>query len=208
MTSRSQCVLCCWSQCRADACRRVGACDLDEVSGRLTIRRALQRQTWRHGCDNRSCGRKRAAECPGRYGGGLVVVQPKSHAGRRVVDIPEPLMAALKEHRRAQAEERQLAADLWREGGWIFTQPTGRPIDPRADHGAWKDLLRDAGVRDARLHDARHTAATMLLVLKVPTRAVMDIMGWSQASMAGRYQHVPDELRRGVDVQLGGLLWK
>jgi len=46
-------------------------------------------------------------------------------------------------------------------------------------------------VRPARLHHARHTAATMLLVLKIPTRAVMDVMGWSQASMTTRYQHVP-----------------
>jgi integrase len=47
----------------------------------------------------------------------------------------------------------------------------------------------------------------MLLVLNVPTRAVMDVMGWSQASMTSRYQHVPNELRRGIADQLGGLLW-
>jgi len=47
----------------------------------------------------------------------------------------------------------------------------------------------------------------MLLVLNVPTRAVMDLMGWSQASMTGRYQHVPDALRREVAARLGDLLW-
>lgn len=58
---------------------------------------------------------------------------------------------------------------MWEEGGWMFAQPTGKPIDPRADHREWKALLEAAGVRDARLHDAQHTAATMLLVLGVPT---------------------------------------
>jgi hypothetical protein len=48
----------------------------------------------------------------------------------------------------------------------------------------------------------------MLLVLKVPTRAVMDVMGWSQASMATRYQHVPVEVLNGIAGQLGGLLWE
>jgi hypothetical protein len=48
----------------------------------------------------------------------------------------------------------------------------------------------------------------MLLVLKVPTRAVMDVMGWSQASMATRYQHVPVEVLNGIAGQVGGLLWK
>ena len=44
----------------------------------------------------------------------------------------------------------------------------------------WKALLTDAGVRDARLHDARHTAATVLLLLGVPSATVMEIMGWSK----------------------------
>ena len=60
----------------------------------------------------------------------------------------------------------------------MFAQPNGRPIDRRADHDACKALLKEAGVRDARLHDARHTAATMLLTLGVPTRAVMEVVGW------------------------------
>ncbi len=68
-------------------------------------------------------------------------------------------------------------------------------------------MLTASSVRPARLHDARHTAATMLLVLKVPVRAVMDIMGWSEASMASRYMHVPDELKREIAGQVGGLLW-
>jgi integrase len=83
----------------------------------------------------------------------------------------------------------------------------GRPIDPRADHDEWKALLKSAGVRDARLHDARHTAATMLLVLGVPTRAVMELMGWSQMSMTTRYQHIPSELVRGIAQQVETLLW-
>jgi hypothetical protein len=48
----------------------------------------------------------------------------------------------------------------------------------------------------------------MLLVLKVPTRAVMDVMGWSQASMAKRYQHVPVEVLTGIAELVGGLLWQ
>jgi integrase len=52
-----------------------------------------------------------------------------------------------------------------------------------------------------------YTAATMLLVLGVPPRAVMQVMGWSNTAMATRYQHVPDALRQRIAEQLGGLLW-
>jgi hypothetical protein len=51
----------------------------------------------------------------------------------------------------------------------MFAQPTGRPLDPRRDLTDWKALPAEAGVRDARLHDARHTAATVLLLLGVPS---------------------------------------
>ncbi|HEY9411437.1 MAG TPA: site-specific integrase [Jiangellaceae bacterium] len=180
--------------------------DVDPASGTLTIRRALQRHTWQHGCGG-ACGRTRGTDCPKRHGGGLAEVPTKSRAGRRVVGVPRPLMDALDDHRKAQGKERETAADLWEDGDWVFAQPTGRPIDPRVDYAEWRRLLKEAGVRPARLHDARHTAATMLLVLKVPTRAVMDVMGWSQASMATRYQHVPAEVLRGIADQMGGLLW-
>jgi integrase len=90
----------------------------------------------------------------------------------------------------------------------VFTQPNGRPIDRGSDQRAWTALLQAAGVRDARLHDARHTAATMLLVLGVPTRAVMEVMGWSQMSMTTRYEHITAELVAGIAQQVEGLLWK
>ncbi|MDP9815179.1 tyrosine-type recombinase/integrase [Spirilliplanes yamanashiensis] len=180
--------------------------DVNEDAGTLAIRRALQRHTWRHGCGG-ECGKKRGADCPSRYGGGLAIVDTKSRAGRRVVGVPRPLMRALTAHRIAQQAERERAGSLWADGGWVFAQPTGKPLDPRADYEEWRELLKAAKVRPARLHDARHTAATMLLVLKVPTRAVMDVMGWSNASMAGRYQHVPAEVLTGIARQVGGLLW-
>jgi hypothetical protein len=47
----------------------------------------------------------------------------------------------------------------------------------------------------------------MLMVLNVPDRAVMDVMGWSQANMKLRYMHVPNELRDRIADQVGGLLW-
>ena len=82
-------------------------------------------------------------------------------------------------HRTRQLEQRLAAGQLWVDRNLVFCQPNGRPLDPRADLRDWKCLLAAAGVRDARLHDARHTAATMLLVQGVDPRTVMDLLGWS-----------------------------
>lgn len=187
--------------------RQAQDCPKSHATGTLSIRRALQRQTWQHGCGDEPCGRKRGAECPQRHGGGLVLQPPKSNAGKRAVSVPPPLVVALLAHKVTQEEERELAAELWHGGGWVFAQPNGKLTDPRADYGEWKAVLKAAGVREARLHDARHTAATFLLVLGVNTRAAMDVMGWSRIDMAKRYIHVPDAMRRNIAQQLGGLLW-
>jgi integrase len=130
----------------------------------------------------------------------------KSRAGRRVVGLPSQLLL-LREHEEQQDRDRVHARQLWRESGHVFTSPMGQPLNSNSDYHRWKALLKAAGVRDARLHDARHTAATVLLVLGVPERTAMGIMGWSSTSMAARYQHVTDPIRQAVVDQVGGLLW-
>jgi integrase len=137
----------------------------------------------------------------------VVVTDVKSRAGRRTVGMPAQLVDAIERHRERQELERDLAANLWREDGWVFTNRLGGPVHPSVDHESWKKLLRKADVRDARLHDARHTAATMLLVLRVPLPAVMQVMGWSDASIAKRYMHVPNDFLTAIADQVGGLIW-
>jgi integrase len=203
----------------------------------LRIAKQLQRRTWEHGCvDPHACGAKyhkqtpcketcrrhkrrpcpppcppnctsHARMCPQRHGGGLVDAEVKSRAGRRGIVLPDQLYSLLEEHRAAQTAERQHAGTVWDEGDWMFTQPNGRPISPENDGREWKRLLSDAGVRPARLHDARHTAATVLLLLGIPERVVMEFMGWSNSSMAKRYQHVTAVLRQDVARQINGLFW-
>jgi integrase len=197
---------------RTDECRSITApqlCERRKVhSATLTIRRAIQQFVWQHGCpENKPCGHKYGAHCPQRHGGGVVVTEVKSRAGKRTIGVPDQLVAALERHREKQAVDQARAAELWHDEGWMFSNHVGLPVHPTVDHEAWKALLRRANVRSARLHDARHTAATMLLVLKVPLPAVMEIMGWTDAGMAKRYMHVPNELAVSIGQQVGDLLW-
>ena len=90
----------------------------------------------------------------------------------------------------------------------MFTTPTGQSLNPRTDYTNWKLLLERADVPERRLHDARHTAATVLLLLGVTERTVMAVMGWSSTAMAARHQHVVAAVRRDLAVQVGGLLWR
>lgn len=179
--------------------------DLDLEAKSLRVRATRLRPVYEHGCDG-ECG-KSAGCCLQRRQTNGIIGATKSAAGNRVVGLPDELVTMLKDHRREQLKERLHAGSLWQEGGWVFTTLVGRPIAPNSDYHEWRALLQCAGVRHARLHDARHTAATVLLVLGVPERTVMSIMGWSSTSMAARYQHVTDPIRREVASRVGGLLF-
>jgi integrase len=180
--------------------------DVDLDKGTVRIRRSRLRPRYTHGCGG-TCG-KTPGRCPQRQAARPATGGVKSKAGRRSVGLPSQLVALLRTHRAEQQQERTKAHELWHDEGWVFASPTGQPINPRTDYTEWKRLLREAGLREARLHDARHTAATVLLVLRQPTPTVMSLMGWSSGSMAARYQHVTDTMRSQVASQVGELIWE
>jgi integrase len=160
--------------------------NIDLERGTLTVKQALQR----------------------KRGGGLTLVPPKSNAGRRTILLPAPLLTQLREHRAAQNRERLAAGSIWQGLGFVFTTPRGTPIDPRNDHRAWHALLTKAAVRRARLHDARHTAATLLLAQGVPARVAMQILGHSQITLTlGTYSHVVPELAQDAADRMAAALW-
>ncbi|WP_457029217.1 tyrosine-type recombinase/integrase [Kitasatospora sp. P5_F3] len=179
--------------------------DIDFVRGIAWVRRGRLRPKYAHGCGD-LCGRK-PGFCPQKVPIRRETKDTKSRAGRRPVPIPEPLAVVLRQHKEEQEREQALARDLWVDKGYVFTSEVGEPLNPSTDYHHWKRLLREAGIRDGRLHDARHTASTVLLLLGVPERIVMAIMGWSSTSMAQRYQHVTDPMLHDVGQKISGLLW-
>lgn len=181
--------------------------DLDLDQGTLAVRRGRQRPRYAHGCGG-TCDTHKAGYCPQRQALRSDTAETKSRNGRRGIGLPAQLVALLRMHREEQDGEREAAGQLWQEGGWVFADLFGRPLNPSTDYHEWKKLLRAAGVREGRLHDARHTAATVLLVLGVPERAVMGLMGWSNSAMAARYQHITETVRRDVAQRIDGLLWE
>ncbi|MFF7797503.1 tyrosine-type recombinase/integrase [Streptomyces olivaceus] len=180
--------------------------DVDMERGVLMVRRSRRRPRYAHGC-GATCGRK-AGYCPQRQRTNPETADTKSRAGRRSVGLPAQLVDLLRVHRAKQDAERAAAGEKWTDEGWLFATPDGRGTPPRTDYDDWKALLTDAKVRDGRLHDARHTAATVLLILGVSERAVMGLMGWSTTAMAARYQHMVDTVRVDVARQVDGLIWK
>ncbi len=180
--------------------------DVDLAEHRLHVRRQMQRLSWHHGCADAEPDHT-PARCPRRTGGGWTFEDVKSRAGRRTMALPVQLFDQLREHRRHQAEHRLAVGPAWHEHDLVFPRPDGQPQHPSVDAKAWKQLTRDAGVPLLRLHYARHTTATMLLAQGVDGRVVMGLLGWSQASLLTRYQHVIDPMRRDAASRMEQALW-
>ena len=161
--------------------------DIDLDGGTLTVRRGLHRVA----------------------GKGLVYEEPKAERSRRTLALPTPLVQALRRHRTVQLEEREAAGSLWEEEhDAVFAQANGRPIDKHSDWQAWKALLRRAGVREVRLHDGRHTAATLLLSEGVHPRVVMELLGHAQMrTTTDTYSHVMPALAKEAAERMGAALW-
>jgi integrase len=158
--------------------------DIDLLAGTLTVRRSIH-----------------------RVKGGLICEEPKTRRSQRTLALPVPLVVELGRHKAVQLGEQMLAGSDWHDEDLVFAQSNGQPIDKKADHDDWTRLLQSAGVRHVRLHDGRHTAATLLLSENVHPRVVMELLGHSQMrTTMDIYSHVMPALAREAADRMGALL--
>lgn len=148
-----------------------------------------------------------APACPQRIGG-WKFTRPKGKRTREV-PIPGQLLPLLKLHKETQDAERAAAGDAWEEWDLVWCRLDGRPYDRRADWGLWKDLLTAVGIdADAyRLHDARHTAGTLLGEQGVDIHVIQRILGHAQLSTTRRYTQPTDGLTTDAVSRMGEALW-
>ena len=117
-------------------------------------------------------------------------------------------MTSLQRRETRQQEEREIAGASWQDSDLVFTTGFGTPIHPRNDYRSFQRLVEKAGLRRVRLHDRRHTAASLLLAQGVPARVVMEILGHSQISVTlNTYTHVDPELNRAATDRMEDALW-
>ncbi len=145
----------------------------------------------------------------------MINERPKWGSDRTIGVPPETsfVLEALRAHRQRQRVERIAAGPQ----GWVQTMPLktdkgikqvdndlvfttlgGRPLSGSyLDSGPFREVCAKAGIaystrdeKGLRLHDLRHSAATILLAAGVPERVVTEILGHSTTAMITRYQHV------------------
>lgn len=140
-------------------------------------------------------------------GGQAQISTPKTEAGKRRIPLPADTLDALKIHRSRQAREREAAGEDWQESGLVFTTSIGTLYHPRNLLRDWYALLDKAGVRRIRIHDIRHTYASLAIYQGLDPKALADRLGHSRASLTlDVYGHVFEEQREKAALSLHTLL--
>ena len=89
----------------------------------------------------------------------------------------------------------------------MLTSSLGTPLEPRNVTRQFKALLTAAKLPDMRLHDLRHSCATLLLAQGVNPRVVMETLGHSQVSLTlNTYSHVLPALQHDAAVRMNAIL--
>lgn len=117
---------------------------------------------------------------------------PKTAKGRRSIPLPPETVAALKAHKAAQLQERfALGADYDNSRDLVFRREDGTWVHPASLSRRFETLVRQTSLPEIRLHDLRHTFATLALQANVPVKVVSEILGHASVTITyDTYSHV------------------
>lgn len=127
--------------------------------------------------------------------GKATVGSPKTRRSVRRVALDETTVQMLREHHEAQLAEREAWHLPAAPHGRVFTREDGTSYRPEYVTKHFGALVRATGMRHVRLHDLRHTSASLALKAGVPMKVVSDRLGHSTIAVtANLYTHVYDDV--------------
>ncbi len=126
-----------------------------------------------------------------KLNGTYVIKEPKTSHSRRRIALPPSLGLVLRQHKAGQEAQRALLGKPLTDNDFVFAHPDGNPLDPSTVSHAFNKVMRKAGLPHIRLHDLRHTHASLLLQAGVHPKIVQERLGHSSIRVTlDTYSHV------------------
>jgi len=131
--------------------------------------------------------------------GEIVFRAPKTAKGRRMIALSPSTALVLHEHREKQEANRTILGIPLNDDDLVFSQPDGKPLLPDTVTHAWIKLIRRAGLRGIRLHDARHSHASLMLKQGTHPKIVQERLDHASIQITlDTYSHVAPGLQEAA----------
>ena len=138
----------------------------------------------------------------------VVVSEPKTAKGRRVIALDPGTVEVLKAQAARQLEEQTRADEDWVESGLVFTAANGSALDPESVSRYWRQAVKTSMLPKIRLHDLRHTHATLALQAGIHPKVVSERLGHATVSITlDTYSHAIPAMQEEAAALIAGLVF-
>ena len=125
------------------------------------------------------------------------MAEPKTAKGRRSLTLAPEVLDSLRVHHAHQVAERLSQGTDYSDSGLVITAEDGRPMHPETLSGVFVRRAKRAGLPPIRLHDLRHSVASILLARGVHPKVVSDMLGHATIALTlDTYSHVIPSLQQ------------
>jgi len=132
---------------------------------------------------------------------------PKTARGRRLIALDGSTVAVLQAHRRRQLEERAVA-EAYHDHDLVLARPDGEPVHPDYFSQCFDRTVARLGMPRIRLHDLRHTHATLGLAAGLQPKVISDRLGHATVAFTQDiYVHAIPRLEEEAAEKVGDLIW-
>lgn len=132
-------------------------------------------------------------------GSQVVIRQPKTAKGRRMIALTPENASVLREHREKKSLERVVLGKHLTGEDLVFCDLEGKPLLPNNVTHAWIKLVRRTGLKSIRLHDARHSHASLMLKQGTHPKIVQERLGHASIQVTlDTYSHVAPGLQEAA----------
>jgi len=133
------------------------------------------------------------------HDGQTIFAQPKTAKGRRLIALSPSTVAVLREEYNAQAELKKALGMEISDDDLIFCHIDGSPLLPDTISHVWIRLAKRCGLDGVRLHDCRHTHASLLLKQNIHPKVVSERLGHASVQITlDTYSHVTPGLQQAA----------
>ena len=131
--------------------------------------------------------------------GEYIFTEPKSSKSRRTISMSPSTYLVLKEHYEKQSIERLIIGSKQSDDDLVFCTPDWKPLRPNSITRAWKTIAVKCGLPEIRLHDTRHTHASIMLKQGIHPKIVQERLGHSSIEITlDTYSHVVPGLQEAA----------